>query len=231
MSTEEPLELRFDGDDDEELPRESPRRLRIDLLVGAAVLVAVLLVGRALAGHGGPTDARPSPSHRPTPATSGSSSPVGPPPVPSEIPVTRGNGAVDLVPALPRRTGENPAACPVEACLTEDAVPPGVLDAIATVFPRGEALFKISVRLPGRPWNGALWFRQVNVLVNGEQLLVEIYAPGPGDGVASGTSKDGLVYYHAAFGQYIVAVQIDPGAGGTLEKLRRLAHDERLLVP
>ena len=231
MTLEDPSSAPQFGDDEEELPRASRRRLRVDLTLGAALLVAVLVVGRAMAGHGGKPDARPSPSVERSPAATSTAPVPALPPSPSDVPVTRGNGAVDLVPALPRRTADNPAACPIEECVTEDAVPPGVLDAVGTVFPHGEALFKISVKLPGRPWNGALWFRQVNLLVNGEQLLLEIYAPGPSDDVASGTSRDGLVYYRAAFGQYVVALQIDPGAGGTLAKLRALAHDERLVAP
>jgi hypothetical protein len=231
MTVEDPSSAPQFDDDEEELPRGSRRRLRLDLLLGAAVLVGVLLVGRAMTGHGGKPSTRPTPPVTESPAATSTAPAPARPPSPSEVPITRGNGAVDLVPALPRRTADNPAACPIEQCLTEDAVPAGVLDAVGTVFPHGDTLFKISVKLPGRPWNGALWFRQVNLLVNGEQLLLEIYVPGPNDDVASGTTQDGLVYYHAAFGQYVVALQIDPGAGGTLAKLRALAHDERLVAP
>jgi hypothetical protein len=153
------------------------------------------------------------------------------PPRPSQLRITRGNGAVELVPALPPRTTANPAACPLPTCATVDSVPPGVLDAINAVFPDNTVLFTISVRLPDHPWDGALWFRQVNLVVNGSQFLLRVYAPGPSDDVASGTTSDGVVYYRAEFLQYIVAVQLGPGAGGTLDKLRALAHDERLLAP
>jgi hypothetical protein len=229
MTGDQPPSVPLFDDEEEELPRQSRRRLRTDLAVGAVILVVVLVVGRALAGHGGGPDAAPTRSVAPSTGAT-SAVPVVPPPVPSEVAITHANGAVELRPALPPRTSQNPAACPIESCETEDAVPTGVLDAIDAVFPHGETLFKITVHLPAAPWHGALWFRQVNLLVNGKQLLVRISAPGPSDDLASGTTSDGLVYYRAAFGQYVVALQVDPGAGGTLEKLRALAHDERLLA-
>lgn len=225
-----PTGPQFD-EDGEELPTESRRRLRIDLVIGAVVLVAVLLAGRALSGHGKNPDSAPTPTVPPSPAATSTVPVTTPPPTPGPVRITRANGVVEVVPGLPPRTSDNPAACPVEACVTEDAVPAGMLDAILRVFPHGEALFKITVRLSGRPWHGAVWFRQVNMLINGEQLLVQVSAPGPHDTVASATSQDGLVYYRADFEQYVVSLQIDPGAGGTIEKLRLLAHDERLVAP
>jgi hypothetical protein len=220
---------------EEELPQPGPtnnRRLRRDLLIGGGLLVGVLVVGRAISTG----------EHKPNAAVATrttQASLIPPPPQPttpivpasSSVLLTRGNGSVILVAALPERTSDNPAVCPAHlSCFTQEAVPGTVLDAVKAVFPGARLLSESTVRLLTNPWAGSVWFRQLSFRVLGSRLQVVVSTPGPTDAPGSGTTGTGVVYYRSTFQQYLVAAQIGPGSGGSVEKLRRLAHDERLLT-
>jgi hypothetical protein len=209
----------------EELEPHGTRRLRLDLLVAGAVLVGVVLAGRALTGdqrHAGPGA---------SPSAGRSSGPLADPSfaVPSSVVITRADGQRRLVPRLPPRTGD-PALCPTSvACSPQTASPAVVQEPIAARFPQADLLDAATVRLREAPWAGSLWFRRLIFRVNGGELSIRIVARGPDARADSGRIGD-LLFVRTTLEQYEVITQAPAAAGVTLEDLRRIAADDRLLA-
>lgn len=213
---------------EEELEPGRRRRLRLDLLIGAAALIAVALVARAIAGDkndaGSAATSTPS---RPSTAVAPTTAPAS---APTAVLVTRADGQRRLLPALPARTGADPAACPPSvSCFTETAGPGTMLEAVVSRFPDAEVLAVRSVRLRDEPWGGALWFRELRFRVKGGELAVRVIARGP-DARADGGRIGDHLYLRTTLQQYEVTVQVPAATGVTIEDLRRIAADDRLLI-
>jgi hypothetical protein len=224
---------------DEELEpgRGQDRRLRVELLVGAAVLVAVLAAGKALSTRGD----GPGTSASPTPSSSSSRDisipgPIRAPttpvvPAPRSVFITRDDGVRVLVPALPRRTFADPSACPVGvSCIIEEAVNGTVLDPVRALFPALKVVRMTTVRIVTNPWAGDLWYRELVFRSARAKLVVQISVPGAADSAGGGTGGDGMSYYGALRQQYIVYVEAFAKPAPRPDSLRRLASDDRLLL-
>jgi hypothetical protein len=217
-------------DDEEEQLPQSPRRLRTELLVGAGVLVAVVLIGKALAGrNGGPSHPSPSPSVLeligPTVA------PTTPAvPAPSSVLITRADGERLQVPALPPRSGSDPARCPARvSCLSQDAGNASVLDAVLARVPAARTQRFRSVRLMTNPWAGQLWYRELEFTLPGGQLEITVAARRP-DARPDRGQLGNRLYLRTTVQQYEVTMSVPASAGVKLDVLQQIAVDNRLLL-
>jgi hypothetical protein len=216
-------------EDEEPLP-STPRRLRIELLIGAGVLIAVVLAGKAISGrNGGAADPTPGPSVLEIVGpTSAPTTPVVP--APSSVLITHANGVRLLVPALPARATGDPAACPVRvSCLTQDAGNASVLDAVLARVPAAKTRQFRSVRLMTNPWAGQLWYRQLRFAVPGGELQITVAAQRPDAEADRGRLGD-RIYLRTTVQQYEVTMTVPAAAGVGLDVLQQIAVDDRLLL-
>ena len=189
------------------------RRLRIDLLVGAAVLVGVLVVGKGLSG-GNRDGARPSASAASTPPlVSRSALPTSPV-------------------ALPRPGVSNPAACPRDVrCLTQEAGNALALQPVRDRFPKAGVIRFHTVLLRTDPWAGDLWYRELLLEVGGGQEI-EIRISVRGRTAQEQRGRVGTQMFDvSALGPYIVRATVPQTVGLTADELHAIAADKRLLAP
>jgi hypothetical protein len=210
----------------EDLPQPGPskqrRRLRIDIAVGALVLLGVVLFLRA--------STRDHHHSSPAPSTSAAATPIGG----FGTPPDSGSGLLGGVPevqasaTLPPLVDGDPTACPPKyPCASSRHVPPGVVAAVQAVFPTARVQDCYTVRLSGRP-DGLLWFREINADLNGASLVIQLQAPPPtGNAVPNGRSGT-TTFYSAEHHGYFVSIEFDwPGSVSGV--LARLAADRRLM--
>jgi hypothetical protein len=212
---------------EEELDPGNKRRLRVDLFVGGVVLIGVVLIGKALAGdHRNPGPAASSPPIRASSDASAEPAASGP----SSVFVTRADGQRRLVPGLPRRVGDDPAACPpLLSCFTETGGPGPMLEPVLSRFPDANVVAVASVRLRDDPWVGSLWFRTLRFRVNGGELSIRVIARGLDARADSGRVGD-LLFVRTTLEQYELTVQAPAATGLSIDDLRRIAADDRLLT-
>jgi hypothetical protein len=193
----------------------SERRLRLDLLVGAGVLVAVLLVGKAISG--GNRTATPSPS--PTQST---------PRIISVGPSTSAAPTVSIPAPLPLPQAD-PTKCPrTIRCFTQQGGNGLALEPVMSRFPSARILLFRSVRILTNPFSGKLWYRHVQFRISGKVLDIQITAPY-GNDLGEVGRKDGLMYVRFPLSLYQVAASYPPGNGMSERQLRAIATDVRLL--
>jgi hypothetical protein len=222
-----------DGEEELQQPGrhgERPRaqRLRIDLAVGAAILVGALLVAKAISHHGHGSAAGPSRSTGPGVVASAEPEPAAS----AFVTLPGSDGTIEAHPALPPRTSIDPSACPLHVpCSTDDAVPPAARAAVRDVFPPAARLAATSVVLDGSSYATRLWFRQINATISGAELIVRIQAPYPDDKPTHGRLSEGdITFYSAPVGQYFVSAQITTLQPGALSRITQLVHDARLYL-
>jgi hypothetical protein len=104
-----------------------------------------------------------------------------------------------------------------------------MLEPVLSRFPEAQVLAVQSVRLQDEPWVGALWFRQLRFRVNGGELSVRVIARGLDARADSGRVGDRL-YVRTTLQQYELTVQALAATGVSLDDLRRIAADDRLLT-
>jgi hypothetical protein len=210
---------------EEELEPGKRNRLRFDLIVAAGALLVVGLVARSIAG--GDDGSGPAASRSPTPSRASGPTPVA---GPGSVFVTGADGQRSRVPDLPRRVAADPAACPpLQSCSTETAGPGLMLQPVLSRFSGARVVAVKSVRLQDEPWTGSLWYRQLRFEVNGGELDVRIVARNPDERPDSGRVGDRL-FVRETRQRYEVTVQALGATGVTLDDLRRIATDDRLLT-
>lgn len=216
---------------EEELPRprrrQLPRnqRLRLDLGLGVIGLVVVVLIGNALAHHGG----KSSPTSSAGPGT-GKPTPAG-----TDV-VSVGRGAPGALPA--------PAPgvrCPrATECITEFGVPLPVRAAVRAAFPGARITSGRTVRLYVKNYGQALTSLDVNARRGPDEIELRLRGVawtdvGRDDQARAGTTVfDGrrTVQYETPNAQYDVLVQVVTPASRhvAMAPLMRLARDDRLLA-
>lgn len=205
-------------DEPEDSPAADRRRLRIDLLLGGALLVGVLLVGRTISGG---TDS-------PSSADSSSGAPTG---SPSLRPASGSAAPATSVVALPSATSSDPATCPrAVRCSVEDAGADAALAAVQERFPRATVTAFHSVRMHSAPWAGRLWYRELRFRLDSSaplEIRISIRShPVQGQWGQVGTQ----MFLVEPLGQYVVRVTVPQALGLRPADLAAVAGDDRLLL-
>ena len=182
---------------------------RRDLLIAAAALLAILVIGKALSA--GSNDG-PSSS-----ASSAVSSPT----------LARPNGPV----ALPPPAAGDVTACPKRVrCAVQEAGNGLALEPVRARLPKAEVTRFHSVLLETEPWSGRLWYRELAFrLPDGSPLEIRISVR-----LKATSAQAGRVgtqsYALAPIGRYEVRVTVPQATGLSPTDLQRIAGDERLLT-
>lgn len=217
-----------DPGQDEELPeprRHRATRLRVDLAIGASLLVVALLVVNAIS-HGDHKSSRP----RATATTSAVLPPVVPahPEASPFVTLTRVPGGFVPRDPLPARTSRDARACPVgQMCAELHDIPAAVAAAVRSQFPGAQVISVDTVRLAEPSWTRRVWFREITAHVGLGRLRLSVQVPLR-DGRQPLGPLSGTVVY-AVSQQYSVVVALDPQTEGELYTMLRLAQDPRLL--
>jgi len=182
---------------------------RRDLLIAAAALLAILVIGKALSA--GSNDG-PSSS-----ASSAVSSPT----------LARPNGPV----ALPPPAAGDVTACPKRVrCAVQEAGNGLALEPVRSRLPKAAVTRFRSVLLETEPWSGRLWYRELAFrLPDGSPLEIRISVR-----LQATTAQAGNVgtqsFAVAPLGRYVVRVTAPQALGLRPDVLPSIAKDERLLT-
>lgn len=188
-----------------------PQRLRIELAVGAALLLGLFLAARLMSHHSG---ASSSPSRASASSSAPTPGPLSPVPLSTTATLDTTTGAV---------VGD-PATC--SGCSYVLNVPDAVRAAAVARFPAAHVVNAQSTRLP----SGRLWFRQLNATVGDRELVLRVQQPIFGTASVSGITE-GIGYVEAPVGAYVVTAQIDHATRADVDRLLGLVHDPRVLAP
>jgi len=179
---------------------------RKELLIAAAVLLAILVIGKALS-NGSHSPSAPKSSAPPT--------------------LARPNGPVALPPPM---TGDV-TACPERVrCAIQEAGNGLALEPVRARLPKAEVTRFHSVLLETEPWSGRLWYRELAFrLPDGSPLEIRISVR-----LKATSAQAGRVgtqsYALAPIGRYEVRVTVPQATGLSPTDLQRIAGDERLLT-
>ena len=180
---------------------------RRELLIAAAALLAILVIGKLLSGNSdGPSPSASSPATRS---------------------VARANGPV----ALPAPRTSDVAACPEGVtCLTQEAGNGLALEPVRSRLPKAQVTRFHSVLLETEPWSGRLWYRELAFrLPDGSPLEIRISVrsqPVPAQHGHIGTQSFAV----ASLGRYAVRVTAAQTTGLAQSVLESIAGDDRLLT-
>ena len=181
---------------------------RRELLIAAAALLAILVIGKAISGSSdAPSSARTSAAPTPT--------------------LARPNGPV----ALPPPVDGDVSACPERVrCLVQEAGNGLALEPVRARFSNAEVTRFRSVLLETVPWSGRLWYRELSFrLPDGSPLEIRISVRL--QATAAQTGRVGTQSFAVApLGRYVVRVTVPQALDLSPDALRRIATDERLLT-
>lgn len=180
---------------------------RRELLIAAAGLLVVVVIGKALSTG----------SDRPSTPASSSAPPT----------LARPNGPV----ALPPPAGEDVSACPTKVrCAVQEAGNGLALEPVRSRLPKAEVTRFHSVLLEAEPWSGRLWYRELAFrLPDGSSLEIRISVR-----LRATEARAGHVgtqsFAVASIGRYEVRVTAPQALGLRPDVLPSIATDERLLT-
>jgi len=180
---------------------------RRELLIAAAGLLVVVVIGKALSAG----------SDRPSAHMSSSVAPT----------VARPNGPV----ALPPPAGGDVTACPTQVrCAVQEAGDGLALEPVRSRLPKAEVTRFHSVLLEAEPWSGRLWYRELAFrLPDGSSLQIRISVR-----LQTTSAQAGHVgtqsFAIAPLGRYVVRVTAPQSLGLRPDVLPGIAGDERLLT-
>jgi hypothetical protein len=185
----------------------APRRIRRDVVIGAAALAGAALIAKGLSNGSEAPSASPSLSPSPTAGRT----------VQPEKPV-----------ALPPPRPHFPAACPESLrCLTQEAGNGSALEPVRSRLPKAELVRFQTVLLETHPWTGRLWYREMAYrLPHGQGLEVVIRARTRSAGSEPAPANAAVVFV----GGYVITVAAPRATGLNVEELLSIAGDERLLT-
>jgi hypothetical protein len=195
--------------------------MRLDIALGGAVLLVLLLVGRHLGSSGTAKSTNSSPPSVPT-ATSTSHS-LGP-------------QQVAVFPVPDRRAG-NAAHCPDGfACPVSRGVTAGTRAALDAAFPGARVISARTVRTVVAGYGQSVWTMDVRARADGTEIRLRVQPLSPEDKPQHGTTLfngHALTHWESALSQMLVVIDVIGPADvpPPLAAMDQLAHDARMLSP
>ena len=200
-------------------PRVSARRLRLDLALGAAVLVGIVLLTRP---HGNGTGGGSPPTPTATAAAS--------------TPPQTGTAGPAVYPA-PYRHVRDVASCPDGSrCQRFAGLTLGTKAALEAAFPGVRVLRARTVRIYVTGYGTAVWTSDIRARAGDQLVHLQVQPGSPEDGVRHRTTLFGghsITHWETALHQARVLIEVVAPADrpASLAAVGQLAHDARLLSP
>jgi hypothetical protein len=199
--------------------RTTARRLRLELVVGAAVLLGILLVTRH--HHGSTVDAGPT---------------SGPTATSSRVPASVGTAALAIYPVPDRHAGDV-AHCPLHLeCQRVSAPTLGIREALQDAFPGARVEHAQTTRIDVKGYGTALWTSNLQARVGDELVRLRVQPRSPDDKQVHGSSLFGghaITHWESVQNQVRVVIDVvSPADSATpLTAIEQLARDARLTSP